>query len=68
MSDLEKAITEIVEIEKAGPCELCSKPSDQLKIVTFFGPDLRLVWACPGCRKTLEWIRAERGEREAHQS
>ncbi len=53
---------------RTGTCDFCGNESDKLLLETAVDESgVHIAWACPECRRALDWIRGERGEREAHQ-
>ena len=49
-----------------GVCEICGKKDPHLGVIWYGQLDgLKPVWACEECRKVNEYVKGERGEREA---
>ena len=48
-------------------CEICGKSTPRLRGIWYGALDgLRWVQACEECRKVDEYIKGERGEKDAH--
>lgn len=51
---------------KGDVCEICGRKDPKLGVIWYGQLDgLKPVWACEECRKVDEYVKGERGEREA---